>query len=72
MQRGRSIFLTSIVQDLNSSITRETFRPPAVLPAQPPTNISSTSKNLEYSGQRLKSAVAKPVVEMIDVTWKNE
>lgn len=48
------------------------FQTAGVLPAQPPTNISSTSRNLEYSGQRLKSAVAKPVVEMIDVTWKNE
>ena len=49
-------------------MTRDTFRPPPVLPAQLPMNINSTSMVCEYCGQSVKSAVAKPVVEMMDAT----
>ena len=49
---------------------RETFIPPPVLPAQAPTSISTSSSIRESSGQRLKSAVAKPVVVITDATWK--
>lgn len=51
---------------------RETLMPPPVLPAEAPMNISSTSIPFENAGQWLKSAVAKPVVVMMDDTWKNE
>ena len=47
---------------------RETLMPPPVEPAQPPTNISSTRIQRDSSGHWSKSAVAKPVVEMMVVT----
>ena len=52
--------------------TRDSFKPPAVEPAQAPINISITIIDLENCGQRLKSAVANPVVDIMEVTWKNE
>ena len=51
-------------------ITRLILKPPAVELAQAPVNISSARMPLAISGQVLKSAVAKPVVEMMDVVWK--
>jgi len=44
--------------------------PPPVLPAQAPTNIRQIRMAWEKSGHRLKSAVEKPVVVMMDATWK--
>lgn len=44
------------------------FSPPAVLPAQAPVIISTMRMALEKLGQRSKSAVAKPVVEMMLAT----
>lgn len=38
--------------------------------AHAPTNISSTRMTREKSGHRLKSAVEKPVVVMMEATWK--
>ena len=52
----------------SSNSTREALRPPAVLPAHPPRNISSTRTNWETVGQRAKSAVEKPVVETTEDT----
>ena len=49
---------------------RETFRPPPVLPALAPMNITSTSIAFENEGQRSKFVVAKPVVVITDETWK--
>ena len=44
--------------------------PPPVEPAQAPINIKITRMARENSGQALKSAVAKPVVVMMEATWK--
>ena len=44
--------------------------PPPVLPAQAPTNISSTSTSFASVGQRSKSQLEKPVVVMMEPTWK--
>ena len=55
-----------------SSITLDTLRPPPVLPAHAPMNISNTSSVREYSGHWSKSIVPKPVVVMIDETEKKE
>ena len=44
--------------------------PPPVLPAQAPTNISMTRISLERVGHRSKSQLEKPVVVMIEPTWK--
>ena len=41
---------------------------PPVEPAQAPMNMSSTSRIRENSGHRLKSVLAKPVVEIIEPT----
>ena len=50
--------------------TRETFKPPPVLPAQAPMNISRISSHFEYWGHKLKSTVPKPVVLMMVETLK--
>ena len=47
---------------------RETFMPPPVEPAQAPQNMSRTIISWENWGQSTKSAVPKPVVEMIEAT----
>ena len=41
-----------------STFARDTFRPPAVDPAQPPMNISANKIARDSPGQTLKSAVA--------------
>ena len=51
--------------------TRETFKPAAVEPAQPPEIMSINKIPLEKVGQRSKSAETKPVVAM-DAAWKDE
>ena len=43
-----------------------------MLPAHAPMNISNTRMLCEKPGQRLKSVVAKPVVVMMEATWKND
>ena len=45
--------------------------PPPVEPAQAPMNINVTKMALEKVGHWLKSTVAKPVVVMMEETWKN-
>ena len=45
--------------------------PPPVLPAHAPKNISPKIITFENSGQRLKSTVLKPVVEIKEATVKN-
>ena len=57
---------------LSISTILDTLIPPPVLPAHAPINIRSTRINLEVSGHRLKSVVEKPVVVIIDATWKDE
>ena len=68
---GWSILRSSPAEAFSRMTTRATFTPPAVEPAQPPTNISATRMALENVGQVLKSTVAKPVVVIIEETWKN-
>ena len=68
--RGRRVWRSSRRIILNRMATRETFRPPAVLPAQPPTNISPSSSTLLRGVHTVKSAVIKPVVLIIEATWK--
>ena len=46
-------------------INLDIFNPPLVLPAQPPMNMSRTKVVLLVADQRLKSAVANPVVVII-------
>ena len=48
----------------------DTFTPPPVLPAHAPTNIRKTRMLLESSGHWSKSTVEKPVVVMMEDTWK--
>ena len=49
---------------------RDTLMPPPVLPAQAPINISKTSTVLLAWDHRLKSTVEKPVVVIMEATWK--
>ena len=49
---------------------RTTFIPPAVEPAQEPINIARSKRIWEAAGQRLKSKVTKPVVEIMEESWK--
>ena len=55
---------------LKSTTNLDTLIPPPVLPAQAPINISSTRMVFEVSGHISKSVVEKPVVVIIDATWK--
>ena len=50
---------------------RDTFIPPPVLPAQAPIKIRMTKIVLLVCGQRLKSVVAYPVLEIMEATWKD-
>ena len=79
---GAVYILARIIPDDEIVLVRQ-FRPPAgrpmiefpaglVEPGEPPINISSSSTPLDSSGQRLKSAVEKPVVVSIEETWKAE
>ncbi len=45
---------------------------PPVEPAEPPTNISATSVISASADQKLKSALAKPVVVIIETAWKTD
>ena len=67
---GCSIFRMSAREVLHRMTTRATLMPPPVDPAQAPMNIRITRMAWENTGQVLKSAVAKPVVVMMEVTWK--
>ena len=69
-RRGCSICESSLLSDFTYMIMRETLTPPAVEPAQPPTNMSSSSTAFENIGHRLKSALAKPVVVITEAHWK--
>ena len=48
--------------------TRTTFTPPAVDPADPPTNISTMMKAFAAKGQTSQSKVANPVVVCCETT----
>ena len=48
---------------------REHFMPPPVDPAQAPQNMIRIRMRWDSWGHRVKSAVAKPVVEMMEATW---
>ena len=67
--RGRRVWRSSRRIILHRMVSLDTFRPPAVLPAQPPTNISISSTILLRGDHTVKSAVIKPVVLMMEVTW---
>ena len=56
--------------DFTIIITRETLIPPPVLPAQAPINIRSTKIVFAVPDHLSKSAVAKPVVVIMEATWK--
>ena len=68
--RGRRVRRSSRRAILHKMMIRDSFRPPAVLPAQPPRNISSRRSVLLRGDQTVKSAVTKPVVDMMAATWK--
>ena len=53
---------------MDTTRNRTTFIAPAVEPADPPIIIRITRIVWENAGHKLKSAVAKPVVVMIEVT----
>ena len=72
VRRGLSIRPSSAAAHLKKIITRETFNPPPVLPADAPMSMTIMSMLLEKAGQSVKSAVAKPVVVISDETWKSE
>ena len=45
--------------------------PPPVEPAQLPMSMSSSSTSWESTGHWAKSTVAKPVVDMMELTWNS-
>ena len=51
---------------------RMTLVPPAVEPEQPPMTMAASRRTWVTGSQTSKSAVAKPVVVMIETTWKAE
>ena len=63
----KSLF-NSLYANLKSNITLITFKPPAVEPEEPPINIKIIRITFEEVDHFSKSAVAKPVVVMIEVT----
>ena len=70
--RGWTIFLKSLVPDLKSIISLETFKPPPVEPPQAPSIVKNNNIAFDKEGQFPKSTFVKPVVEIIDDVWKNE
>ena len=50
---------------------RDILSPPPVEPAQAPLNISSTMTAFDSTGHMSKFVVEKPVVVIIEETWKN-
>ena len=58
----------SAANDLTQITTREILMPPPVEPAQLPMSMSSSSTSWESTGHWAKSTVAKPVVEMMELT----
>ena len=54
---------------LSITATRITFTPQAVEEEQPPTKKRQKSIITQNEGHRLKSAVAHPVVVIIEATW---
>ena len=50
----------------------DTFNPPAVEPAMPPTNIKMIKTVAIPTGHIAKSVVLYPVVVIIDATWNKE
>ena len=69
-RRGFTARITSAFKPLNSITMRATFMPPAVEPALAPDIKRAMSIMRENSGHLSKSAVAKPVVEIMLETWK--
>ena len=67
---GLTVWSSSRRRTLPSRRWRTTLIEPAVEPAEPPTNISAKSVRRQSAGQRAKSALAKPVVVMIETVWK--
>ena len=70
MALGWSIFRISAKAAFAKMTTLATLIPPPVEPAQAPMNINITKMALDKGGHKLKSVVAKPVVVMMEETWK--
>jgi hypothetical protein len=51
---------------LNKTVQRITFTPPLVEPEDPPTKNKRKSQNWAVDGQRRKSVVENPVVEIME------
>lgn len=70
--RGLTIFIKSQAVVFINISARDSFMPPPVLPAIAPISMRITIRLCEYCGQRVKSAVPKPVELDIVRTLKNE
>ena len=66
---GLSVWPISRRSTFPSSRWRTTLMDLLVDPADPPTNMSAKSESRRSGGQRAKSALANPVVVMIETTW---
>ena len=66
---GLSVWPISRRSIFPSSRWRTTLMELPVEPADPPTNMSAKSESRRRGGQRAKSALASPVVVMIETTW---
>ena len=62
--------LTKPLRLLMTMTKRSIFMPPEVEPEQPQTKEQSNKTPMQPEGQRLVSAVAKPVVVESETTWK--
>ena len=65
---GCTTFFNVANEVFNNIPILDTFKPPAVEPAQPPTNIIDKRTILENKGHLSKSTVEYPVVEIIEDT----
>ena len=61
--------LNSINPFLINNKCLTTFTPPEVLPAEPPRNISPKKNTNKNGVHDVKSAVTKPVVVTMEITW---
>ena len=71
MDEGCMELFTCWPTDLNISSIRSIFIPPVVEPAIPQGTVIRTVIMQAKSGQVLLSDIAKPVVDMALITWKN-
>ena len=67
---GCNVFLNSKKLFFNITICLTILIPPLVDPAEPPTKNRAKNTPVAKKLHMVKSAVTKPVVVMIEVTWK--